>query len=116
MKSKSLLLVAVDVMIMFAGLAIIMLNQYPVIDWSPVPWALAAALMGRAVQLFLVQGKYTSDIWIFPMVLFFSSLGIIMLARLKPVLCIPQLRWLMIGMLVMVGVLYFSRQLKNMLQ
>jgi len=116
MKSKSLLLVAVDFMIMFAGLAIIMLNQYPVIDWSPVPWALAAALMGLAVQLFLVQGKYSSDIWIFPMVLFFSSLGIIMLARLKPVLCIPQLRWLMIGMLVMVGVLYFSRQLKNMLQ
>jgi cell division protein FtsW (lipid II flippase) len=116
MKSKSLLLVAVDFMIMFAGLAIIMLNQYPVIDWSPVPWALAAALMGFAVQMFLLRGNFSSDIWIFPMVLFFSSLGIIMLARLKPVLCIPQLRWLMIGMLVMVGVLYFSRQLKKIMQ
>ncbi|ORT99629.1 Cell division protein FtsW [Anaerovibrio sp. JC8] len=116
MKSKSLLLVAVDFLIMFAGLGIIALNQYPEIDYSPVPWALGAAVMGIAIQLFLMKGKYSNDIWVFPMVLFFSSIGIIMLARLKPILCIPQLRWLMIGMLVMVGVLYFSRQLKNMMQ
>lgn len=116
MKTKSLLLVAVDFLIMFAGLGIIMLNQYPNIDYSPMPWALGAAVMGIVIQLFLVKGRYSSDIWIFPMVLFFSSLGIIMLARLKPILCVPQLRWLMIGMVVMLGVLYFSRQLKNMMQ
>ncbi|WP_027407597.1 FtsW/RodA/SpoVE family cell cycle protein [Anaerovibrio sp. RM50] len=116
MKSKSLLLVAVDFLIMFAGLGVIMLNQYPEIDFSPVPWALGAAVMGVAIQLFLIKGRFSSDIWVFPMVLFFSSLGIIMLARLKPILCVPQLRWLMIGMAVMVGVLYFSRQLKDMMQ
>ena len=116
MKTKSLILVAVDFLIMFAGLGIIMLNQYPKIDYSPVPWALGAAGLGFVIQLLLIRGRFNSDIWIFPMVLFFSSIGVIMLARLKPVLCIPQLRWLIIGMLVMVVVLYFSRQLKNMMR
>ena len=101
---------------MFAGLGIIMLGQYPKVDYSPIPWALGAAVLGIAVQLFLIKGRFNDDIWIFPMVLFFSSVGIIMLARLKPILCVPQLRWLIIGMLVMVLVLYFSRQLKNMMQ
>ena len=116
MRSKSLLLIAVDFLIMFAGLVIIMLGQYPKVDYSPIPWALGAAVLGIAVQLFLIKGRFNDDIWIFPMVLFFSSVGIIMLARLKPILCVPQLRWLIIGMLVMVLVLYFSRQLKNMMQ
>ena len=116
MRSKSLLLIAVDFLIMFAGLGIIMLGQYPKVDYSPIPWALGAAVLGIAVQLFLIKGRFNDDIWIFPMVLFFSSVGIIMLARLKPILCVPQLRWLIIGMLVMVLVLYFSRQLKNMMQ
>ena len=116
MKTKSLLLVAVDFLIMFAGLGIIMLNQYPKIDYTPIPWALGAAGLGIFIQLFLIKGRFNDDIWIFPMVLFFSSIGIIMLARLKPILCVPQLRWLIIGMLVMVAVLYFSRQLKDMMQ
>jgi len=116
MRSKSLLLIAVDFLIMFAGLGIIMLGQHPKVDYSPIPWALGAAVLGIAVQLFLIKGRFNDDIWIFPMVLFFSSVGIIMLARLKPILCVPQLRWLIIGMLVMVLVLYFSRQLKNMMQ
>ena len=58
MKTKSLLLVAVDFLIMFAGLGIIMLNQYPNIDYSPVPWALGAAVMGIVIQLFLVKGYF----------------------------------------------------------
>lgn len=116
MKSKSLLLILVDFLIMSAGLGVIMLGQYPNVDYSPVPWALGAAVIGFSIQLFLIKGRFNDDIWIFPMVLFFSSIGIIMLARLKPILCVPQLRWLIIGMLVMVAVLYFSRQIKDMMQ
>ncbi|MCR5177310.1 MAG: FtsW/RodA/SpoVE family cell cycle protein [Anaerovibrio sp.] len=116
MKSKSLLLIVIDFMIMFLGLGIIMLNHYPAVDYSPVPWALGAAVLAIVIQIFLIRGRFSDDIWIFPMVLFCSSIGIIMLGRLKPVLCVPQLRWLIIGMFIMLLVLYFSRQLKNMMQ
>lgn len=116
MKSKSLLLLAVDMLIMFLGLGLIAINQYPKVDYSPFGWALGAGVLSLAVQIVLLRGRYSREIWIFPIVMFFSSIGVIMLGRLKPVLCVPQLRWLIIGMLVMLVVLSLSEKIKEMMQ
>lgn len=116
MKSKSLILLAVDIIIMFLGLGLIAINHYPQVEFSPFVWGLGAGLLSLAVQIFLLRGRYNQEIWIFPIVMFFSSIGVIMLARLKPILCVPQLRWLIIGMLVMMVVLVLSEKLKEMMQ
>lgn len=116
MKNKSLILLGIDFCIMFCGLGVLLLQQYPQVDYSPLPWATAAMVAAFGVQMFLIKGKYADDVWLLPMVMFFSSIGVIMLARLKPVLCVPQLRWLIIGLVVMLVVLYFSKLLRELMQ
>lgn len=114
--NKSFVLLAIDFAILFLGLGILTLNQYPQYDLTPYPWAAGVAVMAFIIQGILLKGKLCRDEWMFPMIMFFSSIGIIMLGRLKPILCVPQLRWLLIGMLVFVAVLYFSRYFEELLQ
>lgn len=116
MKSKSLLLLGADGGILLTGLCILLLRQYPAPDYTMLYWAAGAIVASFAVQLFLLKSRFTEDVWLFPMVMFFASIGVVMLARLKPVLCIPQLRWLLIGLGVLVAVLLLSRRLKDWLQ
>lgn len=116
MKNKSLVLLAVDAGIMLCGLGILLLRQYPAVDYSVLPWAAGAIAAAFGVQCFLIRGSYTDDVWLLPMVMFFASIGVVMLGRLKPVLCIPQLRWLIIGLVVLLAVLQFSRKIRELMQ
>lgn len=106
----------IDFGILFLGLGILTMKQYPEYDLSPYIWGLGAMVMAFAVQSVLQKRKLCRDIWLFPMVMFFANIGIIMLGRLKPVLCVPQLRWLMIGMAVMMAVLYLAKHFEDILQ
>ena len=101
MKNKSLILLGIDAGIMLVGLSILLLKQYPNQDYTVLCWAGGAIAASFAVQLFLLKSNFTQDQWLLPMVMFFASIGVVMLGRLKPVLCIPQLRWLIIGLAVL---------------
>lgn len=116
MKTKSLVLLAIDACIMLFGLGILVLRQYPEADYTVFPWAIGALAVAFGVQLYLIRGKATEDVYLLPMVMFFASIGVVMLDRLKPVLCIPQLRWLIIGLVVMLIVLKFSDKLRELMQ
>ena len=116
MRNKSLILLGADAGILLCGLAILLLRQYPAADYSVLPWALGAIGAAFGVQCFLIKGKYTDDVWLLPIVMFFASIGVVMLGRLKPVLCIPQLRWLLIGLAVLLLVLQFSRKIRELMQ
>ena len=114
MQSAALLLI--DIGIMFIGLGILALKTYPEVLLEPFAWAAGASAMAVLVHSYILKKGLAADEWIFPIVMFFSSLGIIMLARLKPVLCVPQLRWLMIGMAVMLVTIHLARKFSDIFQ
>lgn len=113
--NKSLGLLGIDAGIMLVGLSILLLKQ-PAQDYTVLYWALGAIGASFGVQMLLLKGGVAKDRWLLPMVMFFASIGVVMLGRLKPVLCIPQLRWLIIGLVVLVAVLYLSGYLRELLQ
>lgn len=114
--SKTFVLLLIDFGILFLGLGELSLRQYPNYDLTPYMWGGIAAAGAFAVQAVILKGKLCKDKWLFPLVMFFSCIGIIMLGRLKPVLCVPQLRWLLIGMAVMVLVLMMAKYFEEILQ
>ena len=71
--------------------------------------------MSFAVQCFLQRQRPMLDVWLFPMVMLLASLGVVMIARLKMALFIPQLRWLLIGMAVFWLVVYFADRWRALL-
>lgn len=114
--SKTFVLLLIDFGILFLGLGELSLRQYPNYDLTTYMWGGIAAAGAFAVQAVILKGKLCKDKWLFPLVMFFSCIGIIMLGRLKPVLCVPQLRWLLIGMAVMVLVLMMAKYFEEILQ
>ena len=111
MRKKAWQLLLAPAGILVLGTGVLELKTYPVLHWEFLPWLLAVIVLSFGVQLFLEHRAPETDPWLFPLVMFFSSIGLIMIARLKPVLFIPQLRWLLIGMLVFCLVIYFADQL-----
>ena len=114
--SKTFVLLLIDFGILFLGLGELSLRQYPNYDLTPYMWGGIAAAGAFIVQIIILKGKLCKDKWLFPIVMFFSCIGIIMLGRLKPILCIPQIRWLLIGMAVMVLVLMLAKYFEEILQ
>ena len=119
MYKKSLLLLFFPLGILFAGTAMLQLRYFPIIEAtmsSTVGWVAAVAVAAIAVQIFLLRRRPVLEPWLFPMVMLMASIGVIMIGRLKPVLFVPQLRWLLIGMLVMVLVTAFFHKIREMLK
>lgn len=114
--SKTFVLLLIDFGILFLGLGELSLHQYPNYDLTPYMWGGIAAAGALIVQIIILKGKLCKDKWLFPIVMFFSCIGIIMLGRLKPILCVPQIRWLLIGMAVMVLVLMLAKYFEEILQ
>lgn len=114
--SKTFVLLLIDFGILFLGLGELSLRQYPNYDLTPYMWGGIAAAGAFIVQMIILKGKLCKDKWLFPIVMFFSCIGIIMLGRLKPILCVPQIRWLLIGMAVMVLVLMLAKYFEEILQ
>ena len=79
MKSESLVLLAVDACIMLLGLGILLLQQHPAVDYSVLYWGAGAVAAAFGVQCFLLRGRFTHDVWLLPMVMFFASIGVVML-------------------------------------
>jgi cell division protein FtsW (lipid II flippase) len=98
--------------ILLLGTGVLELKQYPHLQTDFLPWLAAVIIASFLVQFFLQRRLPGSDGLLFPLVMFFSSMGLMMIARLKPVLFIPQLRWLLIGMLVFCLVVFFAKQIR----
>ena len=111
MRTKSWLLLLIPLGILCMGIGVLILKK-SLQGYAFLPWLGAVAAAALALQLFLQSRKTKLDVWIFPLTMFFSSLGIIMVARLKPELLIPQLRWLLIGMLLFLLVVRYADRLQ----
>lgn len=116
MRTKSLSLLAIDALIMLSGLGILLIQKQTGLDVKVLLWAVGALGAAFAVQCFLLKRSLSEDVWLLPMVMFLASIGVVMLGRLKPVLCIPQLRWLLIGLVVLLLVLHLAQRLRELMQ
>ena len=112
MKNWSLLLPPFGILI--SGLAVLYLKAHPqpgvvhtqdLLGIAYLPWL--AAVIVAAVILQGVLVRRHMDTCLFPLVMLLASVGVVEIARLKPALLIPQLRWLLIAMVLMFLVIRF---------
>ena len=116
MRNKSWRLLLPALGILLAGTGVLLLKTYPAADYAFAPWLGAVAVLAVVIQLLLQRSRPQVDVWLFPMVLFFASIGIIMVARLKPALFVPQLRWLLIGMAVFLLMIRLSDRILSFVE
>lgn len=74
-----------------------------------LPWVAAVAAVAMFLQAMLLRCRFSP--WLLPFSFFFASVGLVEIARLKPILFIPQLRWLLIGMTAFLVVLRCGRSI-----
>lgn len=120
MRKWTLMLAPIGILI--AGLMVLYLKAHPTIGavrpelflgLSYFPWLAAAILIAFFVQGVLIHRGM--DHLIFPTVLLLASVGIVEIARLKPALLAPQLRWLCIAMVALLVVLRLDSCIKRAL-
>ena len=91
------------------GLAVLYLRKPESFEFLALPWLAAVVIVAALLQSVVLRAHLSP--WLLPLALFFSSVGVIEIARLKPSLLIPQLRWLLIGMAVFLIMLRLGRQI-----
>ncbi len=115
MRNKSWLLMFFPMGILFLGIGTLILKKNLIGNSEFLPWVAAVVVSAFCLQVFLQRKRNLLAIWIFPLVIYFSSIGLVMIARLKPELFIPQLRWLLIGMAVFLLVVKYADRLQEFL-
>ncbi len=106
---KSWGLLGLSLFLVLFGLGVLYLRKPETFDFLALPWLAAVAIVAALLQSIVLRAHLSP--WLLPLSLFFASVGVIEIARLKPSLLIPQLRWLLIGMAVFLIMLRLGRQI-----
>ncbi len=117
-KSGNWSLLPAPLMIVVSGLLVLYLKYGAAgaakpFDIGFLPYLLFCMLEAVCLNYILVRKKY--DVAIFPLVLTLASVGLVEIARLKPELLGPQLRWLCIAQLVMLAVICLWSRIRQLL-
>ena len=105
--------------ILLAGLGVLCLKGYAigaagkVLEPAVLPYLLVCLAEALILQFLLWRKKY--DFILLPLVLMLCSVGLVEIARLKPELMVPQLRWLCVAQAVLLILLRFWKQIREML-
>ena len=104
--------------IILAGLGVLYLKTYgagggKAFDWAFLPYLLVCMAEAFLLQFILWKKKF--DIVLLPLVLVLAGIGLVEIARLKPELLLPQLRWLCIAQAVMMVVLRLWSRIRLLL-
>ena len=105
MKHKSWALLLPPLGILLTGLSLIYLahpedGMAALGGPSCVLWLAGCVLLTMLIQWMLLHSSPPADPWLFPSAIFLTSIGLVMLARLKIELFPAQLKWLFIGLLI----------------
>lgn len=101
-------------LLLFFGVFVIDLKKYPQMDYGAYPWVLAIVLAAVVVDGWLRKCIAASDHYLFPLAMFFCSVGLIMIDRLKPALFIAQMHWVLIGLAVFAAVVRCTRNIHRL--
>ena len=105
--------------ILLAGLGVLCLKGHAigaagkVLESAVLPYLLVCLAEALILQFLLWRKKY--DLSLLPLVLMLCSVGLVEIARLKPELLVPQLRWLCVAQAVLLILLRFWKQIREML-
>lgn len=101
--------------ILLLGVGVLLLGHRLTIDAAFLPWIAAVIIGAFFVQFVLSRRGVKMDLTLFPVAMLLASMGIIMIGRLKPTLFLTQMRWLLIGVIVYLFVVFLGHRLLRLL-
>ncbi len=114
MKEAKLHLLLPPLGILLLGTGVLLLAHRLTTDLLLLPW-LAAVIVGAFFTQFVLGRRDGTDLTLFPAAMLLASLGLIMIGRLKPALFLTQMRWLLLGLIVYLFLVFLGERFLRLL-
>lgn len=114
MKEAKLHLLLPPLGILLLGTGVLLLAHRLTADRLLLPW-LAAVIVGAFFTQFILGRRDGTDLTLFPAAMLLASLGLIMIGRLKPALFLTQMRWLLLGLIVYLFLVFLGERFLRLL-
>jgi len=114
MKEAKLHLLLPPLGILLLGTGVLLLAHRLTADLLLLPW-LAAVIVGAFFTQFILGRRDGTDLTLFPAAMLLASLGLIMIGRLKPALFLTQMRWLLLGLIVYLFLVFLGERVLHLL-
>ena len=114
MKEAKLHLLLPPLGILLLGTGVLLLAHRLTADLLLLPW-LAAVIVGAFFTQFILGRRDGTDLTLFPAAMLLVSLGLIMIGRLKPALFLTQMRWLLLGLIVYLFLVFLGERFLRLL-
>ncbi len=114
MKEAKLHLLLSPLGILLLGTGVLLLAHRLTADLLLLPW-LAAVIVGAFFTQFILGRRDGTDLTLFPAAMLLASLGLIMIGRLKPALFLTQMRWLLLGLIVYLFLVFLGERVLRLL-
>ena len=114
MKEAKLHLLLPPLGILLLGTGVLLLAHRLTADLLLLPW-LAAVIVGAFFTQFILSRRDGTDLTLFPAAMLLASLGLIMIGRLKPALFLTQMRWLLLGLIVYLFLVFLGERVLRLL-
>ena len=114
MKEAKLHLLLPPLGILLLGTGVLLLAHRLTADLLLLPW-LVAVIVGAFFTQFILGRRDGTDLTLFPAAMLLASLGLIMIGRLKPALFLTQMRWLLLGLIVYLFLVFLGERFLRLL-
>lgn len=114
MKEAKLHLLLPPLGILLLGTGVLLFAHRLTADLLLLPW-LAAVIVGAFFTQFILGRRDGTDLTLFPAAMLLASLGLIMIGRLKPALFLTQMRWLLLGLIVYLFLVFLGERFLRLL-
>lgn len=114
MKEAKLHLLLPPLGILLLGTGVLLFAHRLTADPLLLPW-LAAVIIGAFFTQFILGRRDGTDLTLFPAAMLLASLGLIMIGRLKPALFLTQMRWLLLGLIVYLFLVFLGERVLRLL-
>lgn len=114
MKEAKLHLLLPPLGILLLGTGVLLFAHRLTADLLLLPW-LAAVIVGAFFTQFILGRRDGTDLTLFPAAMLLASLGLIMIGRLKPALFLTQMRWLLLGLIVYLVLVFLGERVLRLL-
>ena len=114
MKEAKLHLLLPPLGILLLGTGVLLLAHRLTADLLLLPW-LAAVIVGAFFTQFILGRRDGTDLTLFPAAMLLASLGLIMIGRLKSALFLTQMRWLLLGLIIYLVLVFLGERFLRLL-
>ena len=114
MKESKLHLLLPPLGILLLGTGVLLLAHRLTADLLLLPW-LAAVIVGAFFTQFILGRRDGTDLTLFPAAMLLASLGLIMIGRLKSALFLTQMRWLLLGLIIYLVLVFLGERFLRLL-